>query len=282
MKKVYLLAHPAGHSLSPKMHNAAFKHLGIDASYQAWDVAPEALRQALITLRQPDVYGANVTVPHKVAVFERVDTLTDAAKAIGAVNTVINDNGSLKGHNTDAEGFLKALREDASFDPQGKRAVMLGAGGSARAVAYALLRAGVAQLSIYNRTVQKAHDLEVGFRSLGPVSVLSQLELEDAVQGADLLINTTSVGMARGGVDPNQSPLKAGILPQRGLVCDLIYRPARTRLLRDAEQAGLKIQNGLAMLVYQGAESLTCWTGREAPIKTMFASARSALGETST
>ena len=266
--KVFLLAHPAGHSLSPVMHNAAFEQLGIAAHYEALDVPPDVLEETVNALRNADCYGANVTVPHKLAVVPFMDELTEAAKAIGAVNTIINMNGKLLGHNTDASGFLRALREGWGEFLTGKTAVMLGAGGAARAVAYALLSENV-RVRVHNRTVEKAQALVAAFEALGDISVLDE-GLESAVRTADLLINTTSVGMARGGVDPKTSPLPAGVLPSSGFVCDLVYRPAKTKLLRDAEAAGLATQNGLPMLVYQGAEAFERWTGREAPVEVMF------------
>ena len=267
--KVFLLAHPAGHSLSPTMHNAAFERLGIAAHCEARDVPPDAVEQTVSSLRSADCYGANVTVPHKLAVIPFLDRLTEAAESIGAVNTIVNENGKLLGHNTDASGFLQALREGAGFELSGRTAVMLGAGGAARAVAYALLKEGVT-VCVYNRTFEKAQTLTEEFGTLGNIDVLEEGGLEPAVQAADLLVNTTSVGMVRGGVDPETSPLPAGVLPSNGFVYDLVYRPAKTKLLRDAEAAGLVIQNGLPMLVYQGAEAFERWTGQEAPVETMF------------
>jgi shikimate dehydrogenase len=277
MKRVYLLAYPAAHSLSPAMHNAVFEHLGIEGRYEALEVPPERLPEAVQQLRTRDVYGANVTIPHKLAVMALVDELTDAARTVGAVNTIVNVHGRLTGHNTDASGFLRALVEDAHFSPRDKRAVVLGAGGAARAVVYALLTAGVAGLELYNRTPAKGQALAAAFSSLGPVRVLDPERLAERVHGADLLVNTTSVGMEHGGHDPDVSPLPTGLLPYQGLVCDIVYRPARTRLLKDAAVAGLATQNGLPMLVYQGAEAFRTWTGHDAPASVMRAAAEEVL-----
>jgi len=274
---IYLLAHPASHSLSPLMHRAAFAALGIEGRYVAWDVPPAALPKAVARLREPEVLGANVTIPHKQLVMPLLDEVTDAALAIGAVNTVINDEGWLLGHNTDAPGFLQALLE-TGFDPAGRRVVLLGAGGSARAVAYALLTAGVTDLAVYNRSPDKAQAMAQDFRALGVVKVLNPEGLEPAVRTAELLINTTSVGMVQGGVDPDLSPLPQGLLPYHGLVCDIIYRPVQTRLLREAAAAGLRTLGGVAMLVYQGAASFTAWFGAEAPVGAMRAAVEEALG----
>lgn len=274
--KVFLLAHPAGHSVSPAMHNAAFKAGRLEAHYEAWDVAPDALGAAVESLRKEGVYGANVTIPHKLAVLPLMDSLSDAAKHIGAVNTVVNRGGKLHGHNTDAAGFLQALKEDGFF-PAGKRVIMLGAGGAARAVAYALLSEGVSALRVYNRTEAKAAALARDFSSSGPISVLAKSDLSDQVKEADLIVNTTSVGMAKKGIDPKSSPLDKNVLPARGFVSDLVYRPTTTQLMRDAVAVGLSVQNGLPMLVYQGAESFECWTGQYPPVKVMLEAAKAAL-----
>ena len=258
------------------MHNAAFRYLEFDVTYEALEVPPAALQEVVSSLRNEHVFGANVTVPHKQAVVPFLDTLSDAAAAIGAVNTIVNDGGRLMGHNTDAAGFLRALIE-ADFGPHDKRVVVLGAGGAARAVVYALLTAGVAELGVYNRTPDKAEALVNAFSTLGTVNVIEPGDLDARVRGADGLVNTTSVGMARGGHDPDTSPLPGALVPYRGFVCDIVYRPPKTRLLRDAEATGLRTQNGLPMLVYQGAEALELWTGRDAPVEVMRRAALDAL-----
>lgn len=276
MKRAYLLAHPAGHSLSPAMHNAAFKYLSIDARYEAVDVKNEHLAELVQGLRDPNVYGANVTIPHKMAVMPMLDRLSKAAKIIGAVNTIVNHNGELVGHNTDAAGFLQGL-EDERVYLRKKVAVMLGAGGAARAIAYALLNSGVAKLWIYNRTPEKAAELVKEFAKVGSAAVLKEEELPFIVRQAEILVNTTSVGMEHNGKVPNESPLPEGLLPKQGFVCDIVYRPATTKLLRDAREANLKTQNGLPMLVHQGAEAFRLWTGQEPPPQVMMEAAKSVL-----
>ena len=276
MKRIVLLAHPAGHSLSPVMHNVAFRHLDIQARYEALDVPPEALPAAVEALRAPDMLGANVSVPHKLAVAGLVDELGEGARLVGAVNTVVNRHGRLVGHNTDGSGFLRALA-DLELDPRGLRVLLLGAGGAARSVAAALLRAGVARLAVYNRTPVRAEELAAGFGHLGPIEAVGQAALEERVREAELLVNATTVGMEHDGVAEDVSPLPPGVLPRRGAVIDLIYRPAWTRLLRESEGAGLTVQNGLPMLVYQGAEAFETWLGRVAPTAVMFAAVRAAL-----
>jgi shikimate dehydrogenase len=276
MKRAYLLAHPAGHSLSPAMHNAAFKYLSIDGCYEAVDAAPEHLAELVQGLRDSDVYGANVTIPYKLAVMPMMDKLSKAAKMIGAVNTIVNQDGELVGHNTDAAGFLQGL-EDEKIYLRKKVAVMLGAGGAARAIAYALLNSGVAKLWIYNRTPEKAVELVKEFMRVGSAAVLKEEELPFIIRQAEVLVNTTSVGMEHDGIAPSESPLPEGLLPKQGFVCDIVYRPAKTKLLHDAREANLKIQNGLPMLVYQGAEAFRLWTGQEAPAQVMMEAAKNML-----
>jgi shikimate dehydrogenase len=276
MKRAYLLAHPAGHSLSPAMHNAAFKYLSIDGSYEAVDVTSDDLAEMVNSLREENVYGANVTIPHKIAVMPMMDKLSKAAKMIGAVNTIVNQKGELIGHNTDAAGFLQGL-EDEKIYLRKKIAVMLGAGGAARAIAYALLNSGVAKLWVYNRTPEKAYEFVKEFLKVGSAAVLKEEELPFIIRQAEILVNTTSVGMEHDGAVPNESPLAEGLLPKQGFVCDIIYRPAHTKLLKDAKAAKLTIQNGLPMLVHQGAEAFRLWTDQEPPPQVMMEAAKNAL-----
>lgn len=274
MKRALLLAGTASYTLSPAMHNAAFRALGLEGEYEALGLSEEALSGAVRGLRSAAFYGANVTIPHKLAVLPLLERLDGAAQAVGAVNTIVNREGVLEGHNTDASGFLRALQEDAGFDPAGREVVLLGAGGSARAVAYALLRAGVGRLGLYNRTPERALALAAAFSPYGPIEALGGGQLGGRVREAALLVNTTSVGLA--GEQEGASPLPPGVLP-RDMVCDIIYRPAQTKLLQDAAAAGLRVQNGLPMLVYQGAEAFTLWTSRAAPVAVMRAAAEAAL-----
>jgi len=284
MKDVYLLAYPAGHSVSPTMHNAAFQHLGLDFHYQAYEVSPDDLSKAIDKLREAQVAGSNVTVPHKQAVMPYMDSLSDVAQQIGAVNTIINQNGKLHGHNTDASGYLRAL-EDVNFNPEGKSVVMLGAGGAARAVLYALLNAKAKHVYIHNRTTDKALSLAEDFKSMGnteaKVEAVTIDNLEEAIKSCHLLVNTTSVGMVKNGIDPKVSPVPDGYLPTQGLVSDIVYIPAQPQLLVSAKQAGLATQNGLAMLVYQGAYSFKEWTGIDAPTEIMFQALKHRLAENS-
>jgi shikimate dehydrogenase len=261
------------------MHGAALAKLGIDATFQAWPTPPDRLAEAVLKLRAPDHLGASVTLPHKQAVIPLVDSLDGWASEIGAVNCIVNREGKLRGYNTDAGGFIRALREEAAFDPAGSSAVMIGAGGAARAAAFALRRAGVQRLTIANRTVARARALvdELRRGRFRPSAIeLTRDALADVVPYADLIVNATSIGMS-GGAAPTASPVSADLISDRALAYDLVYSPPVTPFLREAERAGARALGGLSMLVYQGVEAFTLWTGREPPVDVMFAAARGAL-----
>ena len=276
MKRVELFAYPAWHSLSPAMHNAAFESLGLDARYFAREVPPEELPAAVGALRGPDCWGANLTIPHKEAVLPLLDDLSAEARAVGSVNTIVRQGERLVGHSTDISGFLKALAE-LRVDLAGRRVLLLGSGGAGRAVAYALLLSGVGELVLWNRTRERAERLRDDFAGLGEIRVVGSEELAECGPRSQLVVNSTSVGMMREGVRTDETPLAARHLPNEGAVVDLVYRPAETRLLREARQAGLETQNGLPMLVYQGAESFSLWTGHDAPVELMRAEAKRML-----
>ncbi len=277
-KRIHLLGHPVSHSVSPAFQQAALDSCSIDAVYTALDVTQEELPAAVGSLRDPDVLGANVTVPHKEAVFPLLDSVSEEARLIGAVNTIHNRDGALEGHNTDARGFLAALREEAGFEPRGRAVLILGAGGSARAVAVALAGEGVSSVVIANRTVERAVVLAELVRSLGVQAqaiALGPANIREAGQ-CDLVVNCTSLGMT-GGPGPDETPISAELIPPDALVCDLVYNPRETPLLREAASAGARTLGGLPMLVYQGAASFEIWTGVAAPAQVMFAAAEAAL-----
>jgi shikimate dehydrogenase len=270
--RVALLAHPAGHSVSPAMQRAAIEARGLHATYDAFDVPPAELAAAVASLRREPWWGANVTVPHKTAVVPWMDELSPAARRLGAVNTIVRRGERLLGDNTDLPGFARALAA-LRVDLAGARVVVIGAGGAARAVVAALADAG-ARIALHNRGPERARAL-VESLALPEVAWLPAAALADAVVGCDLLVQTTTVGMAGG---PPGSPLPDGLLPDRGAVVDLVYRPAVTPLLAAALAAGLPTQNGLPMLVYQGALSFEAWTGVAAPVEAMGVAAEAALG----
>jgi shikimate dehydrogenase len=269
---VGLIGWPVEHSLSPAMHNAAFAALGLDWVYLPLPVHPKRVGEAVFGLRALGFAGANVTVPHKQAVMDHLAEVSPDAEAIGAVNTiVVTGDGKLTGHNTDAAGFLRALGE-AGFDPAGQRCIVLGAGGSARAVVYALATAG-ARVIVLNRTVERAQGLvhsllpHLPSGTLLAAAPLTANDLSAHLDNARLMVNCTSAGMA-----PHvlRSPLPGGvILPWDMVVYDLVYNPAETLLLKQARSACARPVGGLGMLVHQGAESFRLWTGQEPPLDVM-------------
>jgi shikimate dehydrogenase len=278
-KIVGIIGYPLGHSVSPAMHNAAFRELWLDYEYIPFEVEPADLPAALPGLRAIHVAGFNVTIPHKEAIVPLLDDVTKLARTIGAVNTVVNQDGELIGYNSDGPGFIESLKEDAGFEPQGKKIVVLGAGGASRAVVTMLAELGAASLTISDIIEDKAKELAEYTDGLSqtrcgwsrPDSQLLKSEIEQA----DLLVNTTPLGMHP---DVNKSPLPDKIkLPKKLLVYDLVYNPAETKLLKTAKAAGCKAVSGLGMLVRQGALAFTVFTGEEAPVETMWSAALKAL-----
>ena len=276
---IALIGHPVAHSLSPRFQQAALDALGIDARYEAWDTSPETLPQAVERLRSGGMLGANVTVPHKVAVLRLVDRPDALAERVGAVNTVVRRDGVLHATNTDVSGILHALAE-AGVELAGQRVVLLGAGGAARAAVVALRQARAARVTVANRTPGRAQALvAVGGADLEvrtcPLDVHSGT-LRRALSQAALVIHSTSLGMLRG-PDEYATPVPAELFSAGQTAFDLVYVPERTPFLRAAEQGGARTIGGLSMLVHQGAESFRLWTGLEPPLEVMFAAARQAL-----
>lgn len=266
MMRVGLIGDPVEHSLSPVMHGAAFAALGLDARYELWHTPVSELGSRVAGLRAGDVLGANVTVPHKQAVMDLCDDVSQIASRIGAVNTLIPRDGHLHGDNTDAYGFMRALREVPS--PSGLRnALILGAGGAARAVAVALRTEGVDSIHIANRTPARASELAAALQGTGltGIKAIPWSDLARVLPKAELLVNATILGW-----HGDESPLPVALLDllsPDACVFDLTYR--ETALIRAARERGLAVADGLGMLVYQGARSLELWTGRAAPIEVM-------------
>jgi shikimate dehydrogenase len=273
-----LIGDPIEHTISPVMHNAAFKKLGLDYFYLPFRVRSEELPQAVDGLRALNIQGFNVTIPHKVTIIPRLDGLDPLAEKIGAVNTVVNTDGNLRGYNTDAAGFLQPLLE-RGIEPGGKDVVVLGAGGAARAIAYILAEKD-AHLTILNRQLELDwaeelaqrifHDFEKEVR----VFELSFEYLATALEGADILINATSVGMSP---HSQESPVPAELLRSELVVFDIVYNPVRTKLLKEARAAGARTIEGIDMLVWQGALAFEKWTGQTAPFDVMRKEAFKAL-----
>ncbi len=269
-----ILGHPVGHSLSPIFQNAAFKECGLDVRYELWDTPPEALAGRVVSLRDPKYLGANVTIPHKVAVFPLLDELGGQAARAGAVNTIVNRGGRLYGFNTDGPGFVAALKNEASFDPAGKSILLVGAGGAARGIAFALAEARAADISIVNRSPERALKLAADVAVTG--AEVSAAAGEPDLGRYDCIVNCTSLGM-RGGPAPGELPCAIGAARPGALAVDIVYTPAQTPFLTAAAAAGLKTLGGLPMLIYQGALAFELWTGVHAPVEVMFEAARKAL-----
>lgn len=268
---VGLFGWPVTHSISPQMHNAAFVARQMNWRYLAFPVPPDRVPAAVASLPALGLRGVNVTVPHKQAVMPHLQNWTAAAEAIGAVNTiVVEEDGQLTGDNTDGAGFIADLNAHA-VDPARKRALVIGAGGSARAVVYGLAEAGVHSIAILNRTVAKAVDLAATMQAYFPQIRISGAAFPDDVtrsaQDADLIVNCTSLGM---------EPRIEGLPWEENvefradqIVYDLVYNPAMTRLLQLASTDGATSIGGLGMLVYQGAIAWEKWTGEAAPVSVM-------------
>ncbi len=284
MMYVGVIGDPGKRSLSPVFQQAAIDALGLDITYERWATPPGGLTTRIEGLRAPSVLGANVTIPHKQSVIPMLDELDGLARNVGAVNTILNREGQLHGYNTDVEGFLRGLRDDAGFDPAGKKALVAGAGGAARAVVVALAGAGARSVVVINRTFPRASRL---VEELAPLAGETELHAlpdiypswAEAMGRADLLVNCTPAGQATAGdAAEEESPVPFDEIRPGILVYDLVYVPAETPLIKAAKAAGATALGGLPMLIYQGAASLKIWTGREAPVDIMLKAARDALG----
>lgn len=271
---VGLFGDPVAHSLSPRMQNAAFRARGLNLCYLSFHVTSARLWEAVAAVRALGFVGVNITIPHKVAAMELVDEVSEEARRVGAINTVVNRDGRLVGFNTDVAGVVDALKEGLGQDIKGKNVVLVGAGGAARACAHAFAQGGAGRLAILNRSAGRAEELagELGAHApqtrvfAGP---LCPEEIKKWAMEADLFVNATSLGLENAAETPLEDP---SLLPTGCAVCDLVYRTGGTRLIRTAKSRGLRTLDGLSVLLYQGARAFTLWTGEEAPIGAMKAS----------
>jgi shikimate dehydrogenase len=267
---VGVIGHPIRHSLSPLLHNAAFAALELNWTSVAFEVAPGQVAAALSGVRGLGLAGLSVTMPHKADAAALVDECTGVAAALGAVNCVINREGTLHGDNTDGAGFLASLARVAAFDPAGKRCLILGAGGAARAVALALAGAGASAVTVRNRTPARAEPVAA---LAGPVGRVGAAGDDLDVADADLVVNATPVGMA-GAAPADEDGLVSSLLLHRGqVVVDLIYAPRPTAWLAAAAEAGAVTVDGLGMLVHQAAAQVELWTGLPSPVELMWEAA---------
>jgi shikimate dehydrogenase len=263
-----VIGDPIRHTLSPTIHNAAFSYLGLDFVFLAFHLKVSELENAMRGMRGLGIHGLNVTMPHKSAVIGFLDEVDFTVRFLGSANTILNRDGKLSGFNTDGVGALKALLENG-VDPSGKKVLLLGAGGAAKAIAFMFVPE-VGELAILNRSAEKAKELA---ETLGHMfnqkvvgGALSPDFIKKNLRDSDVLINATSVGMK-----PNlsQSLVSPEWLRSELTVMDIVYNPVETKLAKDAKAAGAKVVNGVEMLIYQGAASLEIWTGKSAPIEVM-------------
>ncbi len=248
------------------MHNAALRELGLEGEYAAIHVTPQRLGDMIRSVREDGYRGINVTIPHKENVMSYLDELGEDARRIGAVNTIVNENGRLIGRNTDGIGYVRSLKEEAAAELTGRRIVVIGAGGAARGIVHALAAEAPDRITLLNRTTQRAEELAREWSDLIDLVALPADRAAQALESADLVINTTSVGM-----HPHVDglPLDPALLRGTEIVSDLIYNPLETRLLRLARERGCRTHGGLGMFVYQGAYALEYWTGVPAPVSAM-------------
>ncbi len=263
-----VIGDPIEHTLSPAMHNAAFEALNLDYVFLAFKVKSAGIADAVNGMRALNIRGLNVTMPHKRAVINHLDRVDLSAQIVDSVNTILNKESLLFGFNTDGIGALKALRENG-IEPKGRKVLLLGAGGAARAIAYTMAKEAD-ELVVLNRTLKQAHDLAKLLQKAVNKKImagsLSPSEIEQNLQDSDILINATSVGMK-----PNidESPVKSKLLRSNLAVLDIVYNPLETKLSIDAKSAGAKVVSGVEMLIYQGAASFEIWTGKPAPVQVM-------------
>jgi len=266
-----VIGEPIEHTASPAIHNAAFDKMGLDYLFVAFRVKNEDLGKAIDGMRAFGIRGLSVTVPHKVSVIPFMDNLDSLAQKIEAVNTVVNENGLLTGYNTDADGFLKALCAKG-IEPQGMRFAVLGAGGAARAICFALAESGAKRIIILNRLsgLKRAESLALRVSEFSSAEIraleLTDKNTADVLKNVDAVVNATTLGMSP---EIGQTPIRTEILRAGLVVIDIIYNPLTTRLLQEAEQKGARIINGLEMLVCQGASAFELWTGVQAPVDVM-------------
>ncbi|KZE68454.1 shikimate dehydrogenase [Fictibacillus phosphorivorans] len=257
MIKALVIGDPIEHSLSPVMHNEAFKQTGISGTYEKQRVKSEDLEVFIKTLKESNYAGCNVTIPHKVAILPFLDEIEEEARKIGAVNTVVNQGGKLIGYNTDGNGFLLSLKEKISRPLSDLNVLIIGAGGAARSICYALKNENPNQLSIANRSVDRLNSLINDLQD-ERIEGLTLQRAEENLNRFDVLINTTNAGMYP---EVNSVPLKLTHLKEETVVCDIVYNPLVTKWLKEAKERGAITDNGVSMLVMQGAMAFEKWTG---------------------
>ncbi|MEK3713591.1 shikimate dehydrogenase [Paenibacillus sp. FSL R7-0333] len=271
-----VMGDPIAQSKSPLMHGAALQALGLSGAYVPLHITPDKLGDAVQAIRTLGFRGVNVTIPHKVAVMEYLDRLDSSAVDVGAVNTIVNDNGILTGFNTDGIGYVRSLKTEAAPDLTGARILVIGAGGAARGIVSALLKEQPGMVLIVNRNEERARQLADSFSSRGSLTGAGMDAVPGVLGSMDIVINTTSVGMYPHMED---MPIDPAGLHEGMIVSDLIYNPLHTRLLTESLKRGCTVHGGLGMFVYQGAYALEYWTGLVAPAAIMRQTIADCLGQ---
>lgn len=259
-----LFGYPVSHTLSPRMHNSAFNKLHLDAVYLPFSVHPSELKNAVMSIRTFGFLGINITVPHKQTVMKYLDKITDSAKLIGAVNTIVVDGKKLIGHNTDGMGFVRSIEDDCGYKLKEKTMFLLGAGGAGRAVAIQSAFSGIKKIFISDTLEARAKNLRKSIPERCEVCLVNKKnEMYNAIQESDIIVNATPIGMHK----EDSISIPAEYIPKGCLVYDVIYNPPKTKLLKSVR--GCRIVNGLGMLLYQGVSAFELWTGQKAPVGTM-------------
>ena len=269
-KIIGIFGDPIKHTLSPHMHNSAFEHMGLDYAYLPFHVKDNKLKEAVESIRALNLRGVNITVPHKEEVMQYLDELDEQAEHIGSVNTIVNEEGTLKGYNTDGRGYIRSLEEETGIELENSNIVVMGAGGSARSILVALITKHPKEISLVNRTLSRAEKLVEEFQKHAPNTKLKALSATDGLFGheieeANLFVNTTVMGMS----EVELPPVPLEHLPPRAVISDIVYSPINTPIIKEAEAMGFTVHRGIGMLVYQGAIGFELWTGKAAPVSVM-------------
>jgi len=272
-----LIGYPVKHTFSPHMHNAAFEALNMNAVYVPFEVKPGLLKEALIGMKSMGVRGLNVTIPYKEAIIKYMDDLDREASLIQAVNTVTIKDGKMKGYNTDGRGFIASMEEEFGITPEKKRFFILGAGGAARAISFSLALAGARRIILIDVVASKAIRLSTSLSRKVPCETIAlkagQRGVRELLLNSDVLINATPCGMKTS----DSVPIDPNLLHRRLVVCDVIYNPPVTKLIRAAQSRRIRAMNGAGMLLNQGVISFKIWTGRKAPARIMAKALKAAL-----
>jgi len=280
MNQLGIIGYPLSHSISPEFQQAALDHHKIKAKFHRWEIKIDELNSFFETIQDANFVGASVTIPYKEQFLDLVDKVSDSANLIGAINCIVNTNNQLVGHNTDGSGFIRALKTKHGFNPHGKKVLLIGAGGAAKAIAYSLVQENIKEITIANRTVSRGDELAQKLKSITPKIKSVKLERQSLIKplnDVDLIVNTTSIGM-KNSLNPEHSPIPVDLIPPNTVVNDIVYNPIETPLIKAAKMKNAFTIGGLDMLVYQGVEAFELWTGKHAPETIMYDAARKALG----